>query len=240
MLFQRCKQSLITAVVLALCLGFSLCQAGDKLSKTEQNAKAKAIFTKLSQTPQEKLDVFNKGYREVIEQCPDTEYAEVSCWRLSNLLILGYEPARKKEAVTLLEYFLKTYPNSKGVAPAKQRLVRLYEDTKQYCKAADLYSEVVPSIPVPPNSQGLATWVLYADALKECGRKGPGQGLVREGGQARQGPEFLFSADSQGCAEGIEVVVISFFLHLGPSLGQGCYFLLLWPSLARVTAPRAE
>ncbi len=171
MFVKNCKPALVIAVVLVLTIGLGLCQAAEKLSPNEQKAKAKAIFTKLSQTPQEDLDVFYKGYHEIIEQCPDTEYAEISCWRLSNLLILGYEPARTKEAVTLLEHFLKTYPNSQGVPQVKERLVRLYEETGQYCKAADLYAEVVPSIPVPPSDQGLATWVLYADALKECGRK---------------------------------------------------------------------
>lgn len=166
------KKNIILALSLIFSLSiFSQCLAGDQLPLAEQNAKAKAIFIKLQQTPNEDLDAFHKGYREVIEQYPDTEYAEIACWRLSNLLLMGYEPPRTKETVQLLEHFLRQYPNSQGVPQVKQRLVRLYEETGQSCKAAELYAEVVPAIPEPPGDQGLATWALYADALKQCGKK---------------------------------------------------------------------
>ena len=52
----------------------------------------------------------------------------------------------------------------------KKRLVALYEETGQPCKAAKLYAEIVPRIPQPPGDQGLAYLSLYADALKGCGR----------------------------------------------------------------------
>jgi tetratricopeptide (TPR) repeat protein len=162
---------------IAVCAGLwlftapALAAEKPQLSQEEQEALALKIFQDLAKTPEDKLDVFNHFYREVIEKCPDTERAEISYWRLSNLLILGYEPPRCKEAIDLLEKFLARYPASKGVGHVKNRLLRLYEETGDYCNAAKLYKEFVPHIPDPPDSEGLSYWVLYAEALEKCGQK---------------------------------------------------------------------
>jgi len=160
-------RALLVALTLTLWAGPA---PAEKLSQEKQETLALEIFQKLAKTPQEDYEAFNRLYHEVIQQCPDTERAEMAYWRLSNLFILAYSPPRRKEAAQLLEQFLDRYPQSKGVPTVKQRLVALYEETGQPCKAADLYAEVVPRIPKPPDSQGLAYWALYADALKGCGK----------------------------------------------------------------------
>ena len=166
-------RQLLTVAFVGILLLAGQAQAADKpkLSLEEQEALALKIFQDLGKVPEGKLDVFNHFYREVIEKCPDTERAEISYWRLSNLLIMGYDPPRRKEAIELLEQFLVRYPASKGVGHVKSRLLRLYEDTGDYCKATKLYKEIIPNIPDPPDRKGLSYWVLYAEALEKCGQK---------------------------------------------------------------------
>jgi len=142
-----------------------------RLSKPEQEKLALAIFKKLVATPRDEHETFRRLYYQVIQRCPDTARAEVAHWRLSNLLLLAYHPPRNKEAIALLEGFLKRYPGSRGVPHVRQRLVRLYEESKQWCKAADIYGEMVPKMPTPPSEQAVAYYLSYADALAGCGRK---------------------------------------------------------------------
>lgn len=142
-----------------------------KLSPAEQEELALEIFRKLKDTPNDELETFNRLYREVIDKCPQTERAEVAYWRLSNLLILGYEPPRRKEAIALLEQFLARYPKSQGVDRIKNRLRVQYGETGQPCKEAALYGEIAPKVTDPPDGRGLAVWMLYADALAKCGQK---------------------------------------------------------------------
>ena len=46
-----------------------------------------------------------------------------------------------------------------------------YGETGQPCKEAALYGEIAPKVTDPPDGRGLATWMLYADALAKCGQK---------------------------------------------------------------------
>ena len=50
---------------------------------------------------------------------PQTERAEIAYWRLSNLLLLGYEPPRRKEAIALLEQFWPATPNPKALTGSR-------------------------------------------------------------------------------------------------------------------------
>lgn len=169
--FARCTRLAVLGALLALGLAFCAGPAGaDKLSLKDQEALALKLFKQMGQTPRQELETFNRLYREVIAKCPDTGRAEISYWRLSNLLILGYEPPRRKEAIALLEEFLKRYPNSKGAPHVEKRLVSQYEQTKQPCKAAAIYAKIAPGLPDKPGSQGLAIWTLYGDALAKCGK----------------------------------------------------------------------
>lgn len=190
---HRFFRQLPTVIFVSILLFAGQAQAADKpkLSIEQQEALALKIFQELGKTPEEKLDVFNQSYREVIEKCPETERAEISYWRLSNLLIMGYDPPRRKEAIELLEQFLVRYPASEGVRHVKSRLLRLYEDTGDYCKATKIYQEIIPNIPDPPDRKGLSYWVLYAEALEKCGQKEKARKWYKKVLKAAKDPESM-------------------------------------------------
>lgn len=168
---------------------------GVALSKPEQEKLALEIFQKLIKTPREELDTFRRLYHEVIERCPDTARAEIAYWRLSNLLLMGYDPPRVKETIALLERFLGRYPRSGLVPGVQDRLIRYYEEAEQWCKAAGLYQKLVPLLPPPPNSQTLSYWFAYGHSLEKCGRKEQAISWYRKVVQAGKGSES-FSVES--------------------------------------------
>ena len=143
----------------------------EKLSPEEQEKLAAELFQKMVDTPEDQYDTFIQLYQQVMDQCPDTEKAEISYWRLSNLYLNAFDPPRFEEMITLLETFLVRYPNSDGVDQVSQRLVNAYERTEKWCEAAAMYAKVVPSpLPDDADDQLLAVTSLYANDLKKCGK----------------------------------------------------------------------
>ena len=144
--------------------------AEDKLNPDEQEALAQKLFQQMVDTPEEELETFERLYKEVMEKCPDTERAEISYWRLSNLYLMGYEPPKLEEIVTLLERFVERYPESEGIPQIKERLLSVYERTERWCKAADIYGEVMPEPAAEPDPERAAIYGSYAEDLEKCGR----------------------------------------------------------------------
>ena len=144
---------------------------GGKLSLEEQETLAAELFQKMVDTPEDQPDTFIELYQRVMTECPDTEKAEISYWRLANLYLYGFDPPKFAEITTLLETFLTRYPNSEGVGQVKQRLLNAYEQTGRWCDAAELYAQIVPNpLPDDIDNQQLALASLYASALDQCGK----------------------------------------------------------------------
>lgn len=172
-----------------------------KLGPEEQAALAKKLFQQMIDTPEDKLEVFDRLYKEVMERCPDTPQAEISYWRLSNLYLMAYEPPKMEEIITLLERFLARYPKSEGVPHAKQRLQMAYERTGRWCKAADMYDDAMPQPPAQPAGDGrnVAIYLLHAEALNKCGRLDQAKAwyqVVQKAGGAENGLEVQVAKDA--------------------------------------------
>lgn len=185
------------AGLLALCAALGLAvgpalAAEAKLAKADQESLALEIFKKLRATPNDQLDTFRRLYYQVIEQCPDTERAEISHWRLSNLLLMGYDPPRVKEAVTLLEGFLARYPQSRGAPQVQNRLARYYEEGKQWCKARDMYQALVPTLP-PDSQRTHGYWFAFAKALEQCGQKDQAVIWYQKVAESQQGKDTMLA-----------------------------------------------
>lgn len=56
--------------------------ASSSLPLAEQEKIAKTLYAQMAQTDKYELDTFIRLHRQVIETCPDTDFAQQSCWRL--------------------------------------------------------------------------------------------------------------------------------------------------------------
>ena len=143
--------------------------AGEAPAPQDPNALAKSLFEQIRQADTYDLTTIERLYLEVMEKCPETEQAQESYWRMSNLYLQAYDAPKYPEARALLERFLARYPDSEGVPLIKRRLVFVYEEMKDWPKAVELYGELFAGPEVAPEvleEYGFS----YAQALKNVGR----------------------------------------------------------------------
>ena len=143
--------------------------AGEAPAPQDPNALAKSLFDQIRQADTYDLATIERLYLEVMEKCPETEQAQESYWRMSNLYLQAYDAPKYPEARALLERFLARYPDSEGVPLIKRRLVFVYEEMKDWPKAVELYGELFAGPDVAPEvleEYGFS----YAQALKNVGR----------------------------------------------------------------------
>jgi hypothetical protein len=142
------------------------------LSLAEQNKLGESLMKRAAKLPQSRLKDFKQIYGEIIQKCPQTRWAEQAYWRLSNLYRYAYETPRHEKVIELMKEFLGRYPDSARALDVKNRLIRSYEQTRAWCKAARLYPDIAAAVPRPPGSRGVAVWLEYAEVLRKCGRRG--------------------------------------------------------------------
>ena len=142
----------------------------DKLSLEEQQELSKKLFLEMVELDKHEINSFISLYKQVIEKCHLTPKAEISCWRLSNLYILGTDPAEYNNCVACLEHLIKHYPNSEYVPAAKNRLLTVYEKTKNFNKLCSLYEEAFKNDPNPGPAEFMRRSVSYGKALKGAAR----------------------------------------------------------------------
>lgn len=148
------------------------CEAMKKLSIQKQELIAKNIFKKLSKTDEKNTEVFIENYKRVINECPDTEWAQEAYWRLTNLYLNAVEKPDYERVISLLEEAIKKYPNTPATPHYKKRLLFVYEETKQWSKAVKLYEEAIKNNPeLISDSENSAFMIGYADALSGSGDK---------------------------------------------------------------------
>ena len=142
-----------------------------ELSKEEQKKLAVDIYKEMMDLDKWEIDEFIRLHRKVIEKCPDTDQAEESCWRLSNLHILAESPSNYQGAIDVLEHLLSKYPETPIMPDAKNRLTIAYRKTGQFDKVVELYEELFQLDPEPIDDKVFMVRALeFAEALVAVGR----------------------------------------------------------------------
>jgi tetratricopeptide (TPR) repeat protein len=154
----------------------------------DPQALAKALFDQIQQADTYDLTTIERLYLEVMEKAPETDQAQESYWRLSNLYLQAYDDPKYPEARALLERFLARYPDSEGVPLVKRRLAFVYEEMKDWPKTVEIYSELFAAPEVP--AEALQEYGFsYAQALKNAGRVEEARVWYRRFLEAMQGQD---------------------------------------------------
>lgn len=146
------------------------------LNKEEQHELAVRLYQEMMDLEKWELDQFISLHRQVIEKCPLSHKAEESCWRLSNLYLLGQDPPDYDNVIAVLEHLLKQYPQTDLFADAKNRLMVVCEKSGNLEKVVALYEELFTRDPEPADAKVYMVRALeYANALVAVGRKADAQ-----------------------------------------------------------------
>lgn len=146
------------------------------LSKEEQQALATKLYTEMVGMEKWELDQFKDLHKQVIEKCPQTDQAQESCWRLSNLYMLGEDPPDFANVIAVLEHLLKQYPDTELMPDAKNRLMVACQKSGQTEKLVALYEELFTKDPEPADDKVYMVRALeFADALTAVGRTADAQ-----------------------------------------------------------------
>ncbi len=146
-------------------------QPSTSKSPEEQLKLAVELYQEMMELEKWELDRFIELHKQVIERCPQTDQAEESCWRLSNLYMLGQDPPDFDNVIAVLEHLLKQYPDTDLLPDAKNRLMVTYQKTGRMNELASLYEELFRRDPNPEDDQTFMVRALeYANALTAIGR----------------------------------------------------------------------
>lgn len=149
----------------------SMYKVSSSLSKDEQFDLAVKLYQEMMSLEKWELDQFISLHRQVIEKCPLSHKAEESCWRLSNLYLLGQDPPDFENVIAVLEHLLKQYPETELLPDAKNRLMMVYQQTGQNEKLVALYEELFRRDPEPADDKTFMVRALeFGNALTAVGR----------------------------------------------------------------------
>jgi tetratricopeptide (TPR) repeat protein len=146
-------------------------QVSNALDKDAQLKLAIKLYQEMMELEKWELDRFIELHKQVIERCSQTAQAEESCWRLSNLYMLGQDPPDFDNVIAVLEHLLKQYPETELLPDAKNRLMVAYEKSGRMEDLVGLYEELFRRDPAPEDEHTFMVRALgYADALTAVGR----------------------------------------------------------------------
>ncbi|MBR4571568.1 MAG: hypothetical protein IKO19_12995 [Candidatus Riflebacteria bacterium] len=145
-------------------------KVSDKLSLEEQQELSKKLYKQMMELDNDALTDFIKLHKQVIEKCPQTDHAQESCWRLSNLYFMGYQPPDFDGCKACLEHLLKQYPDTPLMPDAKNRLLICYQKTGDSNGVCRLYEELFRNDPEPDDKTFMIRGLEYANALAEVGK----------------------------------------------------------------------
>lgn len=140
------------------------------LSLDQQQALAARLFDEIVDTDRYEFEKIEQLYLRVIRECPESDQAEESYFRLSNLYRMGYDPPKYEHLRLLLEEFLQRHPDSEGAPEMRERLLRAYENSGRWEAVVALYQEIVPNMPAD-HPYLLVTHLDYARALEGAGER---------------------------------------------------------------------
>lgn len=148
----------------------------NSLPEEQQKELAVKLYQEMMELEKWELDSFKELHRKVIEKCPLTAHAEESCWRLSNLYMLGEDPPDFQSVIEVLEHLLKQYPDTPLLPDAKNRLLIACQQTNQMEKVVAIYEELFTRDPEPADDKTFMVRSLeFADALAAVGRAAEAQ-----------------------------------------------------------------
>lgn len=130
--------------------------------------RATELFQEIRQADKYDFTRIEQLYLELLRECPDTEQAEESYFRLANLYRMGMDPPEYKKLRVLLEEYLERYPESEMAPEMVKRLRRAYEDTGQWPRVVELYQAEISTL-TDENPYYLVTMLDYARALEGSG-----------------------------------------------------------------------
>ncbi|MBF0408468.1 MAG: tetratricopeptide repeat protein [Candidatus Riflebacteria bacterium] len=151
-----------------------------ELSLDEQKKLAVKLYGEMSQTEESSLDDFIRMHKQVISKCPDTHWAEESCWRLSNLYLLAYSEPKFDDIIDVLEHLLKKYPSTPLMPDARNRLLNAYRSSGKHEKVVEIYAETFKTNTLIDDKTFMVWSLEYADALKALGRNREADGLYKQ------------------------------------------------------------
>ncbi|MDF1527971.1 MAG: hypothetical protein P1R74_02485 [Sedimenticola sp.] len=138
------------------------------LTLEEQQTHAAELFEQIRQADTYDYAQIEQLYLQLLQECPDTEQAEESYFRLSNLYRMGMDPPEYQKLRVLLEEYMVRYPTSEMAPEMSKRLRRAYEDTGQWPQVVELYDAEVSEL-TEDNPYYLVTMLDYAKALEGSG-----------------------------------------------------------------------
>lgn len=150
------------------------------LPAEEQEKLGKKLFTDMAQFEESNLDGFIQLHREVITKCPDTKWAQESCWKMSNLYLMGYGEPKYPELIEVLEHLITKYPDCILAPDAKNRLVTGYRATGQHQKVVEIYEEVFKNNPQLDEKTFMVYALEYGDALRGVGREADAKAMFQQ------------------------------------------------------------
>lgn len=146
-------------------------QPSTSMSQEEQIKLAVELYQEMMELEKWELDRFIELHKQVIERCPQSDQAQESCWRLSNLYMLGQDPPDFDNVIAVLEHLLKQYPDTELMPDAKNRLMVTYQKANRMNELVGLYEELFSRDPDPEDDQIFMVRALeYANALTAVGR----------------------------------------------------------------------
>ncbi len=171
-LFQKPAKKIILLFIFlnALWLNIQSISADDQLlmlavSLEIQQQQARVIYEKIIATDDDELERIESLYKQLIEQCPDTHYAQQSFWLLSSLYRFGWDKPKWQSIQDLLQKYLVEYPDSNDVDKIRKRLLNAYANLHEWENSIELYKQIF--ISEPYNKQNILDYAYpYAEALR--------------------------------------------------------------------------
>lgn len=149
------------------------------LTPEQQQLRADELFEQIRQADNYDYQLIEALYLQLLRECPDTEQAEESYFRLSNLYRLGMDPPAYAKLRELLERYLSIYPDSEMAPEMRQRLRRAYEDTGQWTRVVELYADDIAGLGEEHRYYPV-TLLDYARALEGSGNRVKAHEIYRE------------------------------------------------------------
>lgn len=144
--------------------------AGADLDLSQQRFLAQRLHREIALTKDDQRGRLVELHRRVIEQCPDTEYAQRSYWQLSNLYLHGARQPHWRLAAELLGSFVRRYPQSSLLPRVLGRLRMVFRHTGQHEQRLRVIARLVELSPKMPLDKLFWLRLEYAQTLEALGR----------------------------------------------------------------------
>jgi len=140
------------------------------LTHEQQQLRAEELFEQIRQTDNYDYEQIERLYLQLLRECPDSDKAEESYFRLSNLYRMGMDPPEYGKLRVLLEEYLERFPDSDMAPEMRERLLRTYESSGQWQQVVEIYDQLIPALP-EDHQYYLVKLLDYANALEGNGNR---------------------------------------------------------------------